>query len=187
MFVRLLPALVVLVMLPLGSAAHASLPRVLGAEDGLTLLDDELALDPINDITEAPLAAAIVADGDIAAERLDLAPRGALLDRCRMRMRRVLEIGHNASPDGRPAACRLLSFLRPWRTKYAFLRRRSRVRPQTIGDRGPSFFLDPTPGPIRVSARSVMHHYAFVTPAHFFTLFAAINSMRAPAPIPPRR
>lgn len=182
MFVRLLPALVVLL---LGSAAHASLPRVLGGEDGLGLLDEELSLDPVNLLSEEPLGSA--SEGEISAERLDLAPRGALLDRCRMRMRRVLEIGRKASPDGRPTACHLLSFLRPWRAKYALLRRRSRVRPQTIGDRGPSFFLDQTPGPIRVSARAVMHHYAIVTPAHFWSLFAAIGSMRAPPPVPLRR
>lgn len=54
--------------------------------------------------------------------------RGAMLDRCRFRMRSVALIGHGASPDGRPEACRLLSYVRRMRIRETSLRRRTGLR-----------------------------------------------------------
>lgn len=59
---------------------------------------------------------------------LELGSRGAMLDRCRMRMRDVTQIGEGASPDGRPATCRLLSFIRRQRFREAAGRRRRPLR-----------------------------------------------------------
>ena len=56
--------------------------------------------------------------------------RGALLDQCRFRMRKVRNIGKGASPDGRPTSCRLLSFAgrQGFRDRAALRRRGLRLR-----------------------------------------------------------
>ena len=56
--------------------------------------------------------------------------KGALLDQCRFRMRKVGKIGKGASPDGRPASCRLLYFAgrQAFRDRGARRRRGLRLR-----------------------------------------------------------
>jgi hypothetical protein len=82
--------------------------------------------------------------------------RGAMLDRCRARMRSVVLIGHGASTDGRPDTCRLLSFV--GRTKYRerAMKRRAGVRSRFLTmsiDAMPELphFLANIPGPIVVA------------------------------------
>jgi hypothetical protein len=54
--------------------------------------------------------------------------RGAMLDRCRGRMRNVSLIGHGASTDGRPDTCRLLSFVGMQKNRERAMARRAGVR-----------------------------------------------------------
>jgi hypothetical protein len=148
------------------------------------LFDDD-GLDDDDDEAE-------LSEGTLSLDLLGLGARGAPWARCWRGGRDVLRIGHGASPDGRPIACRQALLWRAWRRRYAVLRRPGvrirlarempRLQMPLVAGSAPGGMGAPQRGRFARRGRPS-------TPgpggAHMGFVFTALYVLRAPAP-PPR-